>query len=241
MADAGGLSYLGTLVRDTPTAANVRAYAGIVRERSLLRQLLKAGVRLRWGWTVFGCEGDGKVQPAATMPVTLVMLDAIRDFFLETGIPIAMKPAGGIRTAKQAIQFLIAVKETLGDAWLNNAQDDLPGYTLAGVLVRLDLYRSTALPQSKLTELSNALGRVRSAGLKVVLRFEYWDPSSPVPGPWSTGGSSSRGSRRRPCAGPESDATQCSAQGLRRAFQPNVRKRPPWQRLPSDPMACDRA
>jgi len=72
-------------------------------------------------------------------------------------------------------------------AWLTNAQDDLPGYTLAGVLVRLDLYRSTALPQSKLTELSNALGRIRSAGLKVVLRFEYWDSGSPVPGDSSPG------------------------------------------------------
>ena len=67
-------------------------------------------------------------------------------------------------------------------AWLANPQADLPGYTLVGVLVRLDLYRSGPLPQAKLTELSNALGRIRSAGLKVVLRFEYWDPGSPVPG-----------------------------------------------------------
>ena len=52
---------------------------------------------------------------------TLRLLEAIRDFFLETGIPIAMKPAGGIRTAKQALHFLTAVKETLGDALLNNS------------------------------------------------------------------------------------------------------------------------
>ncbi|MDR9417490.1 deoxyribose-phosphate aldolase [Gracilimonas sp.] len=61
----------------------------------------------------------GKVSPAATQPVTLVMLEAIRDFYYETDKMIGMKPAGGIRTAKQAIQYLVLVKETLGAAWLN--------------------------------------------------------------------------------------------------------------------------
>ena len=60
----------------------------------------------------------GKVQPAATMPVTLVMLEAIRDYFFQTGIRIGMKPAGGIRTAKQSLAYLVMVKETLGDDWL---------------------------------------------------------------------------------------------------------------------------
>jgi len=60
----------------------------------------------------------GKVSPAATLPVTLVMLEAIRDYFFATGIRIGMKPAGGIRTAKQALQYLVMVKETLGDDWL---------------------------------------------------------------------------------------------------------------------------
>src|SRR5881392_1585856 len=60
----------------------------------------------------------GKVQPAATMPVTLVMLEAIRDYFFETGMRIGMKPAGGIRTAKQALAYLVMLKETLGDDWL---------------------------------------------------------------------------------------------------------------------------
>jgi deoxyribose-phosphate aldolase len=61
----------------------------------------------------------GKVNPAATMPVTLVMLEAIRDYFFATGIRISMKPAGGIRTSKQALAYLVMVKETLGDDWLN--------------------------------------------------------------------------------------------------------------------------
>ncbi len=60
----------------------------------------------------------GKVNPAATMPVTLVMLEAIRDYFFATGIRIGMKPAGGIRTSKQALAYLVMVKETLGDDWL---------------------------------------------------------------------------------------------------------------------------
>ena len=60
----------------------------------------------------------GKISPAATMPVTLVMLEAIRDFFYETGFRIGMKPAGGIKTAKQSLAYLVMVKETLGDDWL---------------------------------------------------------------------------------------------------------------------------
>src|SRR5580765_403516 len=63
----------------------------------------------------------GKVQPAATMPVTLVMLEAIRDYFYQTGVRIGMKPAGGIRTSKQALAYLVMVRETLGDDWLTPA------------------------------------------------------------------------------------------------------------------------
>lgn len=60
----------------------------------------------------------GKVQPAATLPVTLVMLEAIRDYFYDTGIRIGMKPAGGIRTAKEALAYLVMLSETLGDDWM---------------------------------------------------------------------------------------------------------------------------
>ncbi len=62
----------------------------------------------------------GKISPAATSPVTLVMLEAIRDFYYTTGKMIGMKPAGGISTAKLALQNLVMVKETLGNAWLTN-------------------------------------------------------------------------------------------------------------------------
>jgi deoxyribose-phosphate aldolase len=60
----------------------------------------------------------GKVNPAATMPVTLVMLEAIRDYFFATGVRIGMKPAGGIRNSKMALAYLVMLKETLGDDWL---------------------------------------------------------------------------------------------------------------------------
>ncbi|MGH9366748.1 MAG: deoxyribose-phosphate aldolase, partial [Thermoanaerobaculia bacterium] len=60
----------------------------------------------------------GKVAPAATPAVVLVMLEAIRDHYLETGRRVGIKPAGGIRTSKQALHLLVLVKETLGDAWL---------------------------------------------------------------------------------------------------------------------------
>ena len=60
----------------------------------------------------------GKVTPAATLPVTLVMLEAIRDFERATGRQVGMKPAGGIRTAKEAIQYLVVLYETLGPRWM---------------------------------------------------------------------------------------------------------------------------
>ena len=62
----------------------------------------------------------GKIKPAATLPVTLVMLEAIRDYYYKTGIMIGMKPAGGISNSKLALQYLMLVKETLGGKWLTN-------------------------------------------------------------------------------------------------------------------------
>ncbi|MEV6268136.1 deoxyribose-phosphate aldolase [Kribbella sp. NPDC051936] len=61
----------------------------------------------------------GKVSPAATLPVTLVMLEAVRDYHETTGLRIGVKPAGGIRTAKDAIKYLVTVNETAGPDWLD--------------------------------------------------------------------------------------------------------------------------
>jgi len=80
-----------------------------VRKASLIAMLAGAD---------FIKTSTGKVQPAATLPVTLVMLEAIRDFYNETGKMVGMKPAGGIKSTKEAISYLCLVKETLGDEWL---------------------------------------------------------------------------------------------------------------------------
>jgi deoxyribose-phosphate aldolase len=78
----------------------------------------------RASWLAMLAGGDfiktstGKVQPAATLPVTLVMLEAVRDFHRATGRRIGVKPAGGIRTTKDAIKYLVLVNETAGEAWL---------------------------------------------------------------------------------------------------------------------------
>jgi deoxyribose-phosphate aldolase len=61
----------------------------------------------------------GKISPAATLPVTLVMLEACRDWRDATGAMIGMKPAGGIRTTKDAMRYLVLVNETVGTDWLS--------------------------------------------------------------------------------------------------------------------------
>ncbi|MBY0346939.1 MAG: deoxyribose-phosphate aldolase [Hydrotalea flava] len=85
----------------------------------------------------------GKIQPAATMPVTLVMLEAIRDFYYRTGKKIAMKPAGGISKAKAALHYLVMVQETLGNDWLNNEWFRFGASSLANdVLMQLEKERT---------------------------------------------------------------------------------------------------
>jgi deoxyribose-phosphate aldolase len=67
------------------------------------------------GFVGFIKTSTGKVQPAATMPVTLIMLEAVRDEFMRSGRVIGVKPAGGIRAAKQAVHYLVMVRETVGE------------------------------------------------------------------------------------------------------------------------------
>ena len=87
-------------------------------------------------------EGDfiktstGKASGSATLGNTQVMIEAIRDFYMETGTAIGMKPAGGIKTAKQALHYLVAVKETLGDAWLNSSRYRFGASSLLNDLLR---------------------------------------------------------------------------------------------------------
>jgi deoxyribose-phosphate aldolase len=87
----------------------------------------------------------GKLQPAATPSVSLVMMEAIRDFVRETGRPVGFKAAGGIRTAKQAITYLVIMYETLGADWMTPERLRLGASTLLNdVLLQIDKERTGA-------------------------------------------------------------------------------------------------
>jgi deoxyribose-phosphate aldolase len=85
----------------------------------------------------------GKIQPAATPPVVLLMLEAIRDHYLASGRRVGMKPAGGMKTSKQALHMLVLVKETLGDAWLTPDLFRLGASTLTNDLL-MQLVKETS-------------------------------------------------------------------------------------------------
>lgn len=91
----------------------------------------------------------GKISPAATLPVTLVMLEAIKDYYYKTGILVGMKPAGGISNAKLALQYLMLVKETLGKDWLNNQWFRFGASSLANDVLMQLVKQQTGIYQSK--------------------------------------------------------------------------------------------
>ncbi|MCB0689040.1 MAG: deoxyribose-phosphate aldolase [Saprospiraceae bacterium] len=90
----------------------------------------------------------GKIQPAATLPVTLVMLEAIRDFYYKSGTKIGMKPAGGISNAKLALQYLVVLRETLGEGWLNKDYFRFGASSLANDLLMQIVKQETGIYQS---------------------------------------------------------------------------------------------
>ena len=87
-------------------------------ELGTLDRVRRASVLAMHAGADFIKTSTGKIQPAATMPVTLTMLQAIRDHYHETGRMIGMKPAGGISSSKLAIHYLVMLRETLGSAWM---------------------------------------------------------------------------------------------------------------------------
>lgn len=87
-------------------------------ELGTLDRVRRASVLAMHAGADFIKTSTGKIQPAATLPVTLVMLQAIRDYYFETGRMVGMKPAGGISTAKLAIHYLVMLRETLGNDWM---------------------------------------------------------------------------------------------------------------------------
>ena len=90
----------------------------------------------------------GKISPAATMPVTLVMLEAIRDFYYKTGKKIAMKPAGGISKAKLALHYLVMLQEVLGEGWMNNEWFRFGASSLANDILMQLMKQKTGVYQS---------------------------------------------------------------------------------------------
>lgn len=90
----------------------------------------------------------GKISPAATQPVTLVMLEAIRDYYYKTGIKIGMKPAGGIRDSKLALRYLVMLRETLGNGWMNPDMFRFGASSLANDLLMQITKQQTGIYQS---------------------------------------------------------------------------------------------
>ncbi|NND77520.1 MAG: deoxyribose-phosphate aldolase [Flavobacteriales bacterium] len=89
-------------------------------ELGTLDKVRKASDIAMYAGADFIKTSTGKIKPAATFPVVLTMLEAIRDFYMENKIMVGMKPAGGISNAKMALHYLVMVKEVLGENWLNN-------------------------------------------------------------------------------------------------------------------------
>ncbi len=88
-------------------------------ELGSLDRIRKASDLAMYAGADFIKTSTGKVSPASTLPVTLVMLEAIKDYYFATERRVGMKPAGGISKAKLALQYLVVLRETLGEAWMN--------------------------------------------------------------------------------------------------------------------------
>jgi deoxyribose-phosphate aldolase len=118
---AGDYSYVADEIAQVKEACGPAHLKTILEtgELGTLDTIRKASDIAMYAGSDFIKTGTGKIQPGATPPVILVMLEAIRDFYDATGKKIGMKPAGGIATAKVALQYLVMVRETLGEDWLN--------------------------------------------------------------------------------------------------------------------------
>ncbi len=117
-------------------------------ELSTLDNVRKASDIAMYAGADFIKTSTGKISPAATMPVTLVMLEAIRDYYYKTGKMVGMKPAGGISTSKSALHYLVMVKETLGGAWLSNEWFRFGASSLANDVLMQIVKETTAVYQS---------------------------------------------------------------------------------------------
>jgi deoxyribose-phosphate aldolase len=126
MVISRGAFLQGAYARVYDEIVAVRAACGVAHlkviletgELGTLDHVRRASVLAMQAGAHFIKTSTGKIQPAATLPVTLVMLQAIRDHYRATGRRVGMKPAGGISKSKLAIQYLVMLRETLGQDWM---------------------------------------------------------------------------------------------------------------------------
>ncbi|MDX1515301.1 MAG: deoxyribose-phosphate aldolase [Woeseiaceae bacterium] len=117
-------------------------------ELGTLDRVRRASVLAMHAGADFIKTSTGKIQPAATMQVTLVMLQAIRDYYYETGRMVGMKPAGGISNAKLAIHYLVMLRETLGNAWMTPEWFRFGASSLANDVLMQIVKQTTGVYQS---------------------------------------------------------------------------------------------
>ena len=117
-------------------------------ELETLDNVRKASEIAMYAGADFIKTSTGKIQPAATMPVTYVMLDAIKDFYTKTGKIIGMKPAGGISTSKIALQYLVMLNEVLGEQWMNKTYFRFGASSLANDILMQLVKSETGFYQS---------------------------------------------------------------------------------------------
>ena len=147
---AGDYSFVFDEIAQTKAACGAARLKVILEtgELSTLDNVRKASELAMHAGADFIKTSTGKIQPASTLPVFLVMLEAIRDFYEETGRKIGMKPAGGISTAKVALQYLVTLRETLGEDWLNNDLFRIGASRLANDLLMQLVKEKTGVYQS---------------------------------------------------------------------------------------------
>ncbi len=137
--------------------AEIKAICGKVRLKVILEtgelgnfdKVRKASDIAIYAGADFIKTSTGKIQPAATLPVTLVMLEAIKDYYYKSGKMIGMKPAGGISNSKLALHYLIMVRETLGNRWLTNEWFRFGASSLANDILMQLMKQKTGIYQSK--------------------------------------------------------------------------------------------
>src|SRR5260221_586206 len=156
MATALSLSHLGSLMRgvrrDDEIVAGKEAcgpaHLKVILETGELGTydgVRRASILAMAAGADFIKTSTGKIQPAATLPVSLVMMEAIRDFMRETGRPVGFKATGGIRTPKQAIPYPVVLDETLGPEWMTPERFRLGASSLLNdVLMQIEKEHSGA-------------------------------------------------------------------------------------------------